>query len=148
MPFETVQYPRTDASDGTEVSVNWSKGSHLQLKVQRHVWVNPPHEPDWDNQDAPLPARSEPLPLGTVKGAEDNSQIAFKIDADLWTVCRATGGVETCSSEQIAEWPVIWYPDERPVESTIFTDCFTREDVNAMIRALRRARNDAFGQDE
>jgi hypothetical protein len=34
-----------------------------------------------------------------------------------------------------------------PVEATIFTDGLSRDELNKMIRALRRARDDSFGAD-
>lgn len=150
MPYETVQYPKTDTTDGTEVSVHWSKGSHVQLQVERHVWAKAPEAFD-DMTDTP--PHPEPFPVGTIRANDDQSQAAFRVDGltsddhDRWVIVRSNAAVETCTTEQIADWKVVSYGDLRPTRTWVWTDELTRTELNKLIRTLRRARDDAYGSD-
>lgn len=163
MPYETVQYPRTNSDTGSEVSVHWSKNAHLQLKMQRHVWVTPAKAYD-DTGDTP-PQMAEP-PVGTVKATD--SQIAYKIreatcsghttpdggeiyDArpDEWVVVRLNGAVETCTGSQIDEWPIVYYPSDSGyiVPAEVWSEPLSRAEANRLIKMLRTSRDDVFGAD-
>ncbi|BBY78858.1 hypothetical protein H7I53_17950 [Mycolicibacterium pulveris] len=190
MPYEVVQYPRTDAADGTEVSVHWSKqgnGDHVQLKVERHVWgaaVCPNGCTERNAQIAvenralravegsiPLayhgcsecpPFAVERLPLGSVRVSADG-HIARKVSETVpelaqpgdeflgtWTIWRREGDTENVVEAQILDWPVVSVPDDADhgaVPAQVFTDQLGRDEINALIRALRKARDQAYGAD-
>lgn len=163
MPYETVQYPKTDVDTGSEVSVHWSKDAYVQLQVQRHMWKMPAEA--YDDTCDTSPQRSEP-PVGTVKATD--AQIAYKIREatcsghkddsgcelyderpDEWVVVRLNGAVETCTGEQIADWPEVFYPSDSgcTLSQTVWTDPLSRSDVNRFVRMLRKARDDVFEAD-
>lgn len=154
MPYETVQYPRTNSDSGSEVSVHWSKDAHVQLKMQRHVWVTPAKAYD-DMEDTP-PQLADP-PVGTVKATD--SQIAYKIrdrvdtgntgHPDEWVVVRLCGAVESCTGAQIEDWPVVYYPSDSGciVPAEVWSEPLSRSEANRLIKVLRRARDDVFEPD-
>ena len=41
MPKETIQYPTTDKTSGTEITVHWLKDAHVQIEARRHTWLKP-----------------------------------------------------------------------------------------------------------
>jgi hypothetical protein len=97
MPYETVQFPRTDDSSGTEITVHWAKDAHVQLHAVRHQWAGSPLSP--------------------------NAQAA---------------------SESISN-PESTAPEPLPDE--VWSETLTRDEINKLIRVLRRARDAVFGSD-
>lgn len=163
MPYEIIQRPN-DTHCPTEVSVRWEKDHcFVQLKVERQDPVVSPDSAISAISSAltasilgtSTPEPADRLPVGTVKAAEDGSQIAIKSSAfdsgkAVWTVIRGSSHpprVEACSEADIEDWPVVRYPDDRPVPATIWTPILTRGEINNFIRTLRRARDAAYGAD-
>lgn len=151
MPYETIQYPRTDAEQSAEISIHWSKGSHVQLQSQRHVWLGCPAPAlpgEIDPGEREL-SKAPPWPIGTVRVGD--GQIAYKTasgSADFWLVIRQSGSVEhNVTTEQIADWPVVHDGDGRSLSAIIWSEVLTRDQINHLIRALRTARDQAYGAD-
>lgn len=128
MPKEVVQYPATTGMTGTEMSVHWSKendGGYVQIGVTRHVWA-------------------PPVDVFQVKPVHaDHSH------------CSECAAVVANRPERIEGQPVMMsadFTDAPPIgefdgPSTVFTEPMTRTEINKMIRALRRARDQAYGED-
>lgn len=123
MPKEVVQYPRTDGNSGTEVSVHWDKDQgYVQLGVTRHVWMGSVPEDGRRHIDHDYCGE-----------CERQSKCPNGCDGE-------TTGCTECSSPEQSDFV------EEPV--SVFTDLLTRQQINTMIRVLRRARDQAHGKDE
>lgn len=184
MPYEVIQYPNTSPDDsGTEITVHWSKDSHVQLEVVRHVWGHVCR----NGCDGINTGCSE-CPRGTTpefdKGKEFGAPAIVGHSVGPCGAYGHPGGAPwRCSlreghigdhaavvdgSEQ-ATWPNDTLslatertvpglvngdtdtPEQMPVSSDlpaqIWTQILTRQEINKMIRVLRRARDHAYGQD-
>lgn len=129
MPKEIIQWPNTTGFSGTELSVHWSKemsGGYIQLGVTRHVW-----------------------------GQLDPEAECSPIHADH-SNCAECAKVALERKDVKPDWPVMMSDrtgsDAPPVgeydqPATVFTDEMTRDQINQMIKVLRRARDQAFGAD-
>lgn len=151
MPFEVVQYPNTSPDDsGTEVTVHWSKDSHVQLEVVRHVWGHV-----CVNGCDGVVTGCDQCPRGTV--AEFDKGKEFGAPA---IVGEATGSLDVgpaVSSGGLGlhrgtPAPVgvmvelVGTPD--PIgPAQIWTQVLSRQEINKLIRVLRRARDQAYGED-
>ena len=128
MPKETVQYPKINDMDSTEVSVHWVRDSHVQLEIIRHPGLEPTppvhqHLTDCDCKQSDQVCQSRPA------GSDDNTPVP---DTEL--------------GHKYANVPdAIIGEVEGPV--VMFTEVLTRSELNRMIRALRRARDAAYGAD-
>lgn len=176
MPYETVQYPRVasyDLESTTELAVHWTKDSHVQISVERHADLAA-LLPDSDSRDQPLTCHPaiekpiDPIPVGSVKIPADGSQVALKTQAatstptgrtsaDIpewaatpaeWTVLRQCGSVEKCTDIAIQDWPIVAFGDGTSAPAAIITNVLDRNEINRLIRVLRKARDDAYGRDE
>jgi hypothetical protein len=160
------------AGSATEMSLRWEKdASFVQMKIERfddstNEWVHADGIVSGTISsissvlgtlvgNPPQPSR---FPVGTIRVNGDGSQIAYKTkervdnattgSAAMWTVVHTgRGDTEECVEDAIEDWPVIFYPDDRPVPTTIWTDTLNRDEINRFIRALRRARDAAYGAD-
>jgi len=131
MPKEIVQWPSTEGTDGTELSVHWSKGvdtqlppgandgGYVQIAATRHVWI---------------PAK--------------NAVPATGLHSDH-SACSECIRPREEPNEPTARLAYSGSPGlDVPLEpATVFTDPLNRAQINALIRVLRRARDAAFGAD-
>jgi hypothetical protein len=175
MPFETVQWPPVGDTSPTQISVHWTKSafaadaSRVELDVTRHdlkvpvkVEQLPPGEfatadptprlcsGEWGEAPA-----FEPIPVGAIKIGDGQiackTSIGNRLEADQWAVWRVRETcteVTTCTEGQVMDWPIVHYPDGRPVAAHIRTNGLNRNEINRLIRVLRKARDDAYGRDE
>lgn len=136
MPYEVIQYPNTSPNDsGTEITVHWSKESHVQLEVVRHIWGHVcPNGCDGINTGC-----SE-CPRGTVDEFHKGKDLgAPVIVGTVLTAERTAPAVTDGDPEQM--------PVASDLPAQIWTQILTRQEINKMIRVLRRARDQAYGED-
>lgn len=161
MPYETVQYPGPatyDFEPQTEVSVHWGKESWVQINIQVHTdrsAANPGGP--LANDPTVLPPKKDPIPVGSVKVNGDGTQVALKVapaidtgdmgEPPRWRVLWQTGTVEEVIESQIAEWEITSFGDGTPVATTVITNPLDRAEINKLIKALRKARDQAYGAD-
>lgn len=139
MPKEVVQYPRTDCSSGTEMSVHWSKESvqgYVQIGVTRHVW-GPKPKPDPD-------ALAVSSPVHADHSNCHECAVAAEQNAALKAEREAKGGGHWMSVGENRDAPPVGEFDD---PATVFTEPMSRTEINKLIRALRRARDQAYGED-
>lgn len=136
MPKETVQYPRTDGSVGTEVSVHWTKQAAedtpcgwVQVSITRHPWEQPACP---NGCDGVLTGCSECPPKGRLALG---GQIPM-----------LPPGPETDEAGTIVSTPLT--SADVGGSETMYADPMTRDELNRLIRTLRRARDQAYGRDE
>lgn len=128
MPKEVVQYPNTDRFSGTEMSIHWDKDcAFVQIGLTRHVWgdVNP------DSPVSPVHADHHHCHECAVV-AERNAKL------------RAEGLPEIMCDSTSSPAPAV---GEFEQPATVFTEVLSRNEINKMIRVLRRARDQAYGED-
>lgn len=137
MPKEIVKYPVRDHFSGIELSVHWSKeaaaydGSHgVQIGLTRHVFG------EVDPEALASPVHADHHHCGECAAvAEANEQKRQQRDADGFSGAFV-------SRVGSAAPPV----GEYDPPATVFTD-MSRSDINRLIRLLRRARDQAYGED-
>lgn len=129
MPKETVQYANKGDWSSTEMSVHWAKeGGYVQVALTRHAYI--PQDPEAE--------------CSRIHSDHQNCQTcadAPKILAEL--------------RKEAEGKPVMMRGDSTPAPSTselddpvtVFTEIMSRDEINRMIRALRRARDQAYGAD-
>lgn len=180
MPYETVQHPNVatyDFEPTTEVSVHWTKDSHVQLRVEQHTDLSGarPGGPFSNDPTVPKPETVDPVPVGSVKvkpvevrrlTSEIAIKIAVAIDTGLtgepakWLVLRrgpdtteSTNDLESLFTTEIVSeadvtgWTTVAFGDGMVTAATIFTRPLNRAEINRLIRVLRKARDDAYGAD-
>lgn len=126
MPKEVIQWPGTEGSSGTEISIHWNKDlGWVQLAATRHVWI-PDGLGDPHNQQV----------LCRNTHADHNNCSECVYDAPPPKQYKAWGST--------AEEPE---RGDRECPSTVWSEPLTRNEINDMIRVLRRARDAAHGQD-
>jgi len=131
MPKETVQYPSTDGLVSTEVSVHWTKGPSgwIQLAVHRHPWQQPQ-----------CPNGCDGIKTGC-SACPPSGRLAPGVSHSLDPADEAVYRLPPGDNAELA--------DVQPDGSSImWADPLTRDDLNKLIRALRRARDQVFGRDE
>lgn len=169
MPYETVQYPNVatyDFEPTTEVSVHWTKDSHVQLRVEQHTDLSGarPGGPFSNDPTVPKPEIVDPVPVGSVKVkpvevGRLTSEVAIKtavaIDTGLtgesakWLVVRRgpDATTEIVSEADVSGWTTVAFGDGMVTAATIFTRPLNRTEINRLIRVLRKSRDDAYGAD-
>jgi len=134
MPYEVVQYPNTTGISGTELSAHWSKNHDgegtVQIAITNHVWGRLP-EPDPDTLCHSRPVHS---------GHNDCVPCAERAEA-----MKAVG--EPPEFGQMVEVSGGSVVGEFDPSVSITTMPLTRAEINNLIRVLRRARDQAYGED-
>lgn len=133
MPKEVIQYPVNDgfaglSGTGTELSLHWSKedaSGYVQIGLTRHVF-----------------------------GVVDPDALASPVHADhsncnecALAVERNAQRAETAVGAMIADSTDAPTRGEFDPPTTVFSVPLTRNEINKLIRVLRRARDQAFGED-
>lgn len=134
MPFEVVQYPATDGISGTELSAHWSKDhdgeGNVQLVITNHVWGRLP-EPEHDALCHSRPVHS---------GHGDCVACAERAEA-----MKAVGDPpEFGQMVEVSGGSVV---GEFDPSVSVVSKPMTRTEINRLIRVLRRARDQAYGED-
>ncbi|WPH57830.1 hypothetical protein [Mycobacterium phage WXIN] len=134
MPKEIIQRPGSDAMfPETEMSVHWDKdGGYVQIGVTRHAWT-------------------EPVPDAVASPIHADHQHCHEC---ALTVERNEARRAEYQRREYAEMVAfgrIGSPEPAVCEfdppATVFTKPMTRGEINNLIRVLRRARDQAHGQD-
>lgn len=120
MPKEVIQYPATVGNSGTEMSVHWSKGGDSVLSTAGQVQI--------------AVTRHVWIP-------DPDSQHASAAHADHNHCSQCVSGDEA----QVDDGLIGWGNPGDP--ATVYTEVLGRGEINALIRALRRARDQAYGPD-
>lgn len=171
MPFEIVQRPGGGLTNPTEISVHWTKESHVQLRVDRDHLMKCANGCDDIIVPTPLamagetfvrgragcsdcpPPNARELPVGTVRVGD--SQVAYKTHESehptdvSWTILRLCGSLEYATDEQVQNLVVVAMPEDGAAvpAAQIWTEVLNRGALNRMIKVLRKARDDAYGAD-
>jgi len=130
MPKELIQRPTT-SFDNTELTVNWSKadvGGYVQLGLTRHIVR--PVEPG---------ALCSPMHADHANCGECEQSIQWLEEH------RSSGQPQMMIGHTGADSPPPSAEFDDP--ATVYTTVLTRSQINDMIRALRRARDQAYGAD-
>lgn len=133
MPKEVVKYPATEGFSGAELSVHWSKediGGYVQVAATRHVWGRV----DADIQASVIHADHSSCHECALAVEQNNAR---KADSE------ATGAPQMMTADFTDAPPI----GEFDGPATVFTEPMTRREVNKLIRVLRRARDQAYGED-
>lgn len=128
MPKAVVQYPSTDGFSGTEMSVHWSKeidGGYVQIGLTRHVW-------------GALDPDAQVKPIHADHSACSECAVAVRDRPQ-----RPEGQPQMMRADFTDAPPVGEFDDP----ATVFTEQMTRSEINRLIRALREARDQAYGKD-
>lgn len=162
MPKETVQYPSTSSLSGSETSIHWNKAGdmpgYVQLHIQRHVWTTTldpakrEHLTDCTCSTSDEICASLPKSCGCSDGMYCSN---CPSPEKSWALGHGfKGSVADFDAQKVAAADAGTGPDnpyarERMAErATVISDPFTRDEINKLIRTLRRARDQAFGADE
>lgn len=137
MPKETVQYPAYGTPVSTEVTVHWNKAGdmpgYVQIQTERHVWADKP-----DNMTA----------SGHVKVGCDCKTSDQGCGALPQTYVDSSRDAEKVAAADAGEGPDNPYARDRLAQrSIVITDVMDRDQINTLIRTLRRARDQAYGAD-
>ena len=137
MPYEVVQYPSTDGISGTELSAHWSKTSdsgegNVQLSITNHVWGRLP-EADPDAVCFSHPANEHRGHNDCAACAERNASLKAAGDPPEFGSMTEVDGASVVG--------------EFDPSVSIVSKPLTRAEINRMIRVLRTARDQAYGQD-
>lgn len=150
MPKETIQYARdnhglspTGFASATELTLHWSKGEdapvqgYVQIGLTRHAFM-PPEKPEEGVLCSSAPLHADHRHCSecakTVEWQDEQRAKAEK-EGRPEAMMGYTGRDEPPRGEF-----------EPP--STVFTDELDRDQINKLIKMLRRARDQAFGADE
>lgn len=137
MPYEVVQYPNTSPEvTGTEVTVHWSRDSHVQLEVVRHVWAH-----QCRNGCDGVTSGCDECPRGTT----DEFNKAKSSARDVGELEGMGFTPDEAMSLQKDQELLLDSGDTGPAR--IWTQVLSRQEINKLIRVLRRARDQAYGED-
>jgi hypothetical protein len=168
MPHEKIQFARVDKRVNTETSVHWRRepAGYVQLSIQRYpVQEACPNGCDGvltGCTSCPPPRRSATISasappkrlegdvvdeteggLATMLGTLDTSQGISDLAGAMATVL----GLEKAPSVEILKDTVELAGVQPDGSAVMYSDELSRDDLNKLIRALRRARDQAYGQD-
>lgn len=130
MPKELIQRP-SDPTAGTcsELSLHWQRDNWVQIGLTRHVWQ--PQDPE---------ALCSAI-HGEHTACEECARAKRYLEQQRLVMA---GQPQAFTAMTSSDAPPVGDLDD-PV--TVFTDVMSRDQINNMIRALRRARDQAYGQD-
>jgi hypothetical protein len=120
MPKEVIQYPATIGNSGTELSVHWSKGGDSVLSTAGEVQI--------------ATTRHVWIP-------DQDSGHSISQHADHNNCAECVSGADAQVDDGLTGWGNPGDP------ATVYTEPMGRGEINALIRVLRRARDQAFGTD-
>lgn len=143
MPYQTIQYPKTGVPSSTEVTVHWSKGveetgdaGYVQIQAERHVWVSQP--------DDVYPNGHAKTGCVCSSSNEECSTVPTSLKPDKV----AESDAEKVAAADAGTGPDNPYARDRQEQrAAVVTEPLTRDQINALIKTLRRARDSAYGAD-